>query len=827
MLTYEIHASGTTPATHRVEWRGPAMLTDGADLGLDLTGRWFDAGDDVVWTGNDAFAMAMLAWALHRHEAEFRGAGQWPIGVDRLREIGGYLERCVLRDGSGITGLVCGKGSTQDRPEWDDPAADNDRTEGGPNEGMDAVVAGAPQQLRPTYWVDAATGGDDIAGAIAYGLAIGSTVLRRAGDAATADRWLAAAKAAYAWGAANPDRSLVLTMPGTSTTRATAVATRSMTAGTAVTVPDYPSRTDQGIRRMLFAAAWLHRAERAAGTPGYTAGWIDTAAALLADPRCAGSRDRHWDTFASGSEHNGAYAPLAADSGRAAFVGQADAYADFWLYDRQEYTGRPGDPTTTPDGFVCRGNAPNWNAQAFVDQAPPLLEWADSPFRTSATRSAHAVALFTATYSVAGKPRLCPVRQIDYLPGSNSRHLSYLAGYAPAGADWVRNLHLRPVNAMYGGFGTPAADQPAWNRFTPYGILAPGPGPTDDFPQTTPLTSGTDIAYQEPVIYTGGLLTVLARNIALGDANTGAPLAVFPPLESRPSDYQVREFFAGLQQVSATRFRVRVNNRSYLPSRRAPLGFRWYFTPDGVDGSQVACTATGLGLLAGESAVAGAPAQDAAGRWFIPVRLHATVVQGEFSRCRREVQLDFTQPGGGFVAGNDHAAAGATTAAYALAATIPVYDRGDDAAWQPLGGRAPDAGVVRFRRASIANHSEAAGSIAVVVERIGGRTGAVSATIAVVPGTARHVTAPTGAAATATWADGAWGERTLSIPLIDNAWNDGRRSFQVVLGGLQGGVAAGAVTATTVFVEDDDQAAANHPPLIESLTATPAAAMLP
>src|SRR5690348_18319274 len=47
MLFYESQRSGKLPADNRVSWRGDSDLTDGADHGLDLTGGYHDAGDEV------------------------------------------------------------------------------------------------------------------------------------------------------------------------------------------------------------------------------------------------------------------------------------------------------------------------------------------------------------------------------------------------------------------------------------------------------------------------------------------------------------------------------------------------------------------------------------------------------------------------------------------------------------------------------------------------------------------------------------------------------------------------------------------------------------
>src|SRR5262245_56418800 len=47
LFFYEAQQSGVLPDWNRVNWRGDSGLNDGADVGRDLTGGWYDAGDHV------------------------------------------------------------------------------------------------------------------------------------------------------------------------------------------------------------------------------------------------------------------------------------------------------------------------------------------------------------------------------------------------------------------------------------------------------------------------------------------------------------------------------------------------------------------------------------------------------------------------------------------------------------------------------------------------------------------------------------------------------------------------------------------------------------
>jgi hypothetical protein len=69
ILFYEAQRSGDLPATNRVEWRGDSALKDGADVGVDLTGGYYDAGDHVKFGLPMASSMTMLGWGV----VEYRG----------------------------------------------------------------------------------------------------------------------------------------------------------------------------------------------------------------------------------------------------------------------------------------------------------------------------------------------------------------------------------------------------------------------------------------------------------------------------------------------------------------------------------------------------------------------------------------------------------------------------------------------------------------------------------------------------------------------------------------------------------------------------------
>ncbi len=64
LFFYEAQRSGDLTATNRINWRGDSGMQDGADVGRDLTGGWYDAGDHVKFGLPMAASATMLAWGI-------------------------------------------------------------------------------------------------------------------------------------------------------------------------------------------------------------------------------------------------------------------------------------------------------------------------------------------------------------------------------------------------------------------------------------------------------------------------------------------------------------------------------------------------------------------------------------------------------------------------------------------------------------------------------------------------------------------------------------------------------------------------------------------
>jgi hypothetical protein len=74
---YETKRSGKLLADNRMEWRGDSGLNDGADVGVDLTGGWYDAGDHVKFGLPMAYSATMLAWSVVEYREGYEQQDNW------------------------------------------------------------------------------------------------------------------------------------------------------------------------------------------------------------------------------------------------------------------------------------------------------------------------------------------------------------------------------------------------------------------------------------------------------------------------------------------------------------------------------------------------------------------------------------------------------------------------------------------------------------------------------------------------------------------------------------------------------------------------------
>ncbi len=178
MYFYDAQRSGDLPDDYRVTWRGDSALDDGADVGLDLSGGFYDAGDHVKFGFPAAFSFTVLGWSAVDQRNSWIEIGQLDELLDSLRWECEFLKQAHVRDGNDETVEFYGQvgDGHVDHAFW------------GPPENM--------TMNRPSFKVTRTQPGTDIAAESAATLAAASLAFR-ADDPAYADELVDHARALY------------------------------------------------------------------------------------------------------------------------------------------------------------------------------------------------------------------------------------------------------------------------------------------------------------------------------------------------------------------------------------------------------------------------------------------------------------------------------------------------------------------------------------------------------------------------------------------------------------------------------------------------------
>ncbi|HEY9882154.1 MAG TPA: glycoside hydrolase family 9 protein [Thermosynechococcaceae cyanobacterium] len=165
-LFYEAQRSGKLPASNRIPWRGDSALKDGADVGHDLTGGYYDAGDHVKFGLPMASSMTLLSWGVGQYRNAYQQSGQLPYALDAIKWGTDYIL----------------KAHTAPNEFWGQVGSGN----------ADHAYWGPPEKMtmaRPSFKIDSQRPGSDLAGEAAAALASASIIFRST-DTAYSDRLL-------------------------------------------------------------------------------------------------------------------------------------------------------------------------------------------------------------------------------------------------------------------------------------------------------------------------------------------------------------------------------------------------------------------------------------------------------------------------------------------------------------------------------------------------------------------------------------------------------------------------------------------------------------
>ncbi len=283
---YDAQRSGALPANNRVPWRGNSGMQDGADVGKDLTGGWYDAGDHVKFGFPMASSATMLAWGIVEYRDAYASSGQLSYILDDLKWATDYFIKAHTAPDE-LYGQV-GSG-TLDHSWW------------GPAEVM--------PMARPAFKISATCPGSDLAGETAAALAASSIVFRPT-DAGYADTLLTHARQLY---------NFADTYRGKYSDCIT---------DAQAFYPSWSGYWDE----LVWGALWLYRAT---GDTGY----LDKAQSYYANLNKSYTWTQSWDDKTYGD-----YVLLAKLTGQAQYRQDAERWLDFWTvgYNGQRVRYTPG-----------------------------------------------------------------------------------------------------------------------------------------------------------------------------------------------------------------------------------------------------------------------------------------------------------------------------------------------------------------------------------------------------------------------------------------------------------------------------------------------------
>ncbi|MFJ8577791.1 glycoside hydrolase family 9 protein [Micromonospora sp. NPDC093277] len=347
LLFYEAQQSGKKPSWNRVSWRGDSALTDGADVGLDLTGGWYDAGDHVKFGFPMAFSTTMLAWGAVEYREGYTASGQLTNLLNNLRWVNDYFVKA--HPSPNVLYGQIGKG-------------DDDHKWWGPAEVL--------PMARPAYKIDASCGGADLAGETAAAMAASSMVFRPT-DAAYADKLLTHAKQLYTF----------------------ADTVRKNYHECITDATNFYKSWSGWQDELVWGAIWLYRATNDAT---YLAKAESEYDKLGTEPQST-TRSYKW-TIAWDNKQFGAYVLLANLTGKQKYVDDANRWLDWWT------VGVNGSKVNySPGGMAVLDS---WGALRYAaNTAFAALVYSDRT--TDATRKTryHDFAVRQINYALGDNPR--------------------------------------------------------------------------------------------------------------------------------------------------------------------------------------------------------------------------------------------------------------------------------------------------------------------------------------------------------------------------------------------------------------------------------------
>lgn len=367
ILFFESQRSGFLPQDQRITWRGNSGLGDGSSRGLDLTGGYYDAGDNVKFGFPMAFTTTMLAWSVIEFSDsmpsdEVRNALvaiRW--ATDYLLKTVSQSNRIFVQVGDPISDHNC----------WERP------------EDMDTA--------RTVYSVDAPNPASDVAGETAAAFAAASMAFRSS-DPGYSETLL---------------RNAIRVFDMADTYRGAYSDNSDIRDGVCPFYCDFDGYQDE----LLWGAAWLRRASQNDSYLNYiqvngkTLGADDNINEFGWDNKHAGINVLVSKEFLEGSVYSLQSYKASADSFMCTLIPDSSS-------SHIEYT---------PGGLIYKPGGSNLQHATTISFL--LLAYANYLERSSHAVNCGSISVGSTSLRQQAK------KQVDYILGDNPKGLSYMVGY--------------------------------------------------------------------------------------------------------------------------------------------------------------------------------------------------------------------------------------------------------------------------------------------------------------------------------------------------------------------------------------------------------------
>jgi endoglucanase len=285
LVFYEAQQAGKLPEWNRVSWRGDSVTEDGADVGLDLSQGWFDAGDHVKFGFPMAASATTLAWGGIEYYDAYQQSGQLVHLTQNLKWVTDYFLKAFADD-------------TPDNYVFYGQVGDSDRD----HAWWGAAEVVKYEMERPSYKIDTTCPGSELAAETSAALAASSILFRRSGDTAYADLLVQKAEKLYDFA-----------------DRYRGVYSDCLTAA-ASSYKSFSGYQDE----LVWGAIWLHKAKKAQNY-GYSSEFLQKAVTEYQ------AMSKPYDyTFLTDDKSYGVYALLATETGEAEYQQRTEAWLDYW-----------------------------------------------------------------------------------------------------------------------------------------------------------------------------------------------------------------------------------------------------------------------------------------------------------------------------------------------------------------------------------------------------------------------------------------------------------------------------------------------------------------